>query len=137
MPYWVLSDVGCLVMLTLNKSMIRSRLENCCPVWNPFKISDIQKLENIQRAFFRKTAGFHRMDYWDLLKKLKIMSLQRKRSRYSIIQVWKITNYHALKVLHAFCSKEGQMPPLLRQGGEGAFSNQGGDTNWAIHNFCM
>ena len=45
------------VMLTLYKSMVRSRLKYCCPVWNPVKISDIQKLENVQRCFVRKIAG--------------------------------------------------------------------------------
>ena len=33
--------------------------------------------------------------YWDRLKKLKIMSLQRRRERYCIIQVWKIINGHS------------------------------------------
>ena len=75
--------------------MVRSRLEYCCPVWNPVKISDIQKLENVQRCFVRKIAGLKDMDYWDRLKKLKMMSLQRRRERYCIIQVWKIINGHA------------------------------------------
>ena len=50
MESWVLSafcDRTPTVMLTLYKSMVRSRLEYCCPVWNPVKISDIQKLENV------------------------------------------------------------------------------------------
>ena len=75
--------------------MVRSRLEYCCPVWNPVKISDIQKIENVQRCFVRKIAGLKDMDYRDRLKKLKMMSLQRRRERYCIIQVWKIINEHA------------------------------------------
>ena len=50
MASWVLSafcDRTPTVMLTLYKSMVRSRLEYCCPVWNPVKISDIQKIENV------------------------------------------------------------------------------------------
>ena len=31
-------------------------------------------------------------DYWERLKKLKILSLQRRRERYSIIHVWKMLN---------------------------------------------
>ena len=51
MASWVLSafrDRSTLLMLTLYKSMVRSRLEYCCPLWNPVKIGDIQKLENIK-----------------------------------------------------------------------------------------
>ena len=98
MASWVLSafcDRSSVVMLTLYKSMVRSRLEYCCPVWNPSKIIDIQKLENVQRCIVRKIAGLRDMSYWDRLKKLKMMSLQRRRERYCIIQVWKIINGHA------------------------------------------
>ena len=98
MASWVLSafcDRTPTVMLTQYMSMVRSRLEYCCPVWNPVKISDIQKIENVQRCFIRKIAGLKDMDYWDRLKKLKMMSLQRRRERYCIIQVWKIINGHA------------------------------------------
>ena len=72
--------------------MVRSKLEYCCPVWNPAKISDIQALENIQRNFTRKIIGCQSLNYWERLEKLKILSLQRRRERYSIIHIWKMLN---------------------------------------------
>ena len=77
-------------MLTLYKSLVRSHLEYCCPLWHPNKIYDIQLLEGVQRTFTAKISGVQHMDYWDRLKALKLMSLQRRRERYIIIQMWKI-----------------------------------------------
>jgi hypothetical protein len=34
-------------MLTLYKSLVRSLLEYCCPLWNPKKVTDIQLLESV------------------------------------------------------------------------------------------
>ena len=93
MAAWVFGafkDRSPLPMITLFKSMVRSKLEYCCPVWDPSKIGDIQAIENIQRQFTRKILGCKDLDYWDRLKKLRLMSLQRRRERYSIIQTWKI-----------------------------------------------
>jgi hypothetical protein len=95
MAAWVLGtfrDRSALTMTTLYKSMVRSKLEYCCPVWDPPKITDIQAIETVQRQFTRRISGLKDLDYWERLKKLKIMSLQRRRERYSIIQVWKILN---------------------------------------------
>ncbi len=77
-------------MLTLFQSMVRSRLEYCCPAWNPSSIGDIQRLESPQRAFTRYISECKGLDYWDRLKFLNLMSVQRRRERYIIIHVWKI-----------------------------------------------
>ena len=92
MANWVLSvfaDRSENVMLTLFKSLVRSRLEYSCPVWNPSLTGDIKKLESTQRAFTRHISGCQGLSYWERLKKLRLMSLQRRRERYIIIHVWK------------------------------------------------
>ena len=112
MAAWVLSvfrDRSTLVMMTLYKTMVRSKLEYCCPVWNPVKITDIQKLENVQWSFTRKFQGCHDLSYWERLKKLKLMSLQRRRERYCIIHVWKILNGHAPNEM---LGVKASLPPL-------------------------
>ena len=98
MAAWVLSafrDRSQMVMMTLYKSMVRSKLEYCCPVWSPTKVTEIQKIENVQRAFTRKIVGCKDLAYWERLKKLKLISLQRRRERYCIIHIWKILHDQA------------------------------------------
>jgi hypothetical protein len=92
---WVLGvfrDRSQTVMLTLFKAMVRSKLEYCCPVWDPAAIGDIQTIESVQRNFTRRIRSCKELNYWERLSKLKLMSLQRRRERYSIIHVWKILN---------------------------------------------
>ena len=78
------------VMLNLYKSMVRSLLEYCSPLWSPTKITDIQELESVQRTFTSRIAGCHDLDYWKRLKKLSLISLQRRRERFTILHMWKI-----------------------------------------------
>ena len=45
------------IMITLYKSLVRSLLEYCCPLWDPTKITDIQMLEGVQRTFTSRIGG--------------------------------------------------------------------------------
>ena len=66
---------------------VRSQLKPCFKTVDsntPFSLQDIKKLESTQRAFTRYIRGFHSLSYWDRLKKLGLMSLQRRRERYVI-----------------------------------------------------
>ena len=97
MAAWVLSVFSTRsteILLTLYKSVVRCHLEFCCPLWNPHKVADIEELESVQRAFTAKIAGLSDLHYWDRLKHLSLMSLQRRRERYIVIHMWKI--YHGL-----------------------------------------
>ena len=74
---WVLSVFktrNTVVMCTLYKSLIRSHLEYCCPLWNPAKQADILTLEEVQRSFTSKIWGVQHLSYWDRLKAVKLMS---------------------------------------------------------------
>jgi hypothetical protein len=72
--------------------MVRSLLEYCSPLLNPTKISDIQELESVQKAMTVRISGMKDIHYWDRMKKLSLMSLQRRRERYIIMHMWKILN---------------------------------------------
>ena len=83
-----------LPMLTLWKSLIRSKLEYCCQLWSPTNPGDIQGLEQVQRSFIRKISGIQELTYWQQLQKLSMYSLERRRERYIIIYIWKIMEQH-------------------------------------------
>jgi hypothetical protein len=92
---WVLGvfkDRSKPLMLQLFKSLVRSRVEYCCPLWNPLNVTDIQTIEDIQRHFTRHIAGTGDLNYWERLSVLNLQSLQRRRERYMIIHVWKMLN---------------------------------------------
>ena len=80
-------------MLILLKSLVIPLLEYCCQLWNPWKAKDIQAIEAIQRTFTYKITEVQHFDYWERLHELKLYSLQRRRERYIIIYIWKITQH--------------------------------------------
>ena len=90
---WVLSIFYTrdkLTMLTLFNSIVRSKLEYCSQIWDPFLIKHISAIEQIQRNFTKKIQGLKDLNYWERLDKLELMSLQRRREKLTIIFVWKI-----------------------------------------------
>ena len=95
MSAWVFNVFKCrdtCTMLTLYKSMVRSILEYCCPLWYPTSIRVTQDIEPLKRTFTRKIQRCQAMTYWERPTHLKLMSLQRRRERYIIITMWKILN---------------------------------------------
>ena len=95
------------VMTTLYKSLVRSTLEYCCPLWNSGKVTDIQLIEGVQRTFTRRISGMQHLNYWERLAHLKLMSLQRRRERYVILMMWKILH----KVVPYCCDIKFKMTP--------------------------
>ena len=54
-------------MLTLYKSLVRSQLEYCCPLWTCHKVTDIQVREGVQKTFTSRIWGLQHLDYWKIL----------------------------------------------------------------------
>ena len=77
-------------MLILYKSCIQPHLDYCVQLWYPHNITELQKLEGIQRTFTSKINGLQELDYWQRLQKLNLYSVHRRYERYFIIYIWKV-----------------------------------------------
>ena len=88
-----------LTMMTLYKSLVRPILEYASVLWNPTAKGDIQRIEEIQRSYIRKIRGVSR-NYHEALRELNLYSLQRRRERYSILQVWKMIEGHTTNLMN-------------------------------------
>ena len=58
----------------------------------PVETAEIEKIEKLQRDYLRKIPELRDLNYWESLKKMKMLSLQRRMERYRIIYCWKILN---------------------------------------------
>ena len=56
----------------------------------PLKSGEIERIENLQKQFTKRIPEVRDLSYWDRLKKLKMLSQERRMERYRIIYTWKI-----------------------------------------------
>ena len=77
-------------MVPLFKSMVRPIVEYANSVWAPYLKQDIKTIENIQKHFTKKIYGMKKKSYHERLKLLKLPSLEYRRLRGDMIEVYKI-----------------------------------------------
>ena len=80
-----------ITMRTIWKSLVQPRLDYCSQLWSPADQASIGVLEGIQRNFTRMIDGMNGMDYLERLSHLNMYSQERRRERYQIIFIWKIS----------------------------------------------
>ena len=81
------------IMIPLYKSLIRPIIEYANPVWCPYTRNYIDLIEDIQHYFTRCIIGMKDMDYESRLRKLKLPSLEYRRVRGDLIEVYKICHH--------------------------------------------
>ena len=69
---------------------VRPILEYCCNVWSPYKTSDIQKIESVQRHFTKRLRGLKGTPYPDRLKCLNAESLEIRRIKFDLSMYYRI-----------------------------------------------
>ena len=79
-----------LVVVKLYKALVRPRLEYCVQAWSPYTRKEILMLERVQKRATRLIEGYREYDYETRLRKTGLMSLEKRRVRGDLIQVFKM-----------------------------------------------
>ena len=74
----------------LYKTYVRPHMEFCIQAWSPYLQKDIKCMEKIQRRATKMVYGFRDTSYDDRLKILGLPSLENRRRRGDLMEVFKI-----------------------------------------------
>ena len=65
-------------------------VDYCSPLWfSPNSPNTLRELEETQYYFMRKSTGPEASDYWTVLRRSNLLSIQRRMERFIILNVWK------------------------------------------------
>jgi len=98
------------ILLNMYKSFVRPHLEYCSPAWSPHYKKDKVLLERVQHRFTRLFNHLRHLDYSTRLNILGLWSLEERRNRADLIEVFKIMRgYSSIPVdLFFEVSKDGR-----------------------------
>jgi len=80
-------------IMPLYKSLVRPHLEyNCLPIWSPHYQKDIELVEGVQRRATKLIDDVRNLHYEERIKKLNLMTLEKRRHRSDLLKTFKIIN---------------------------------------------
>jgi len=80
------------IMLRLHKSVVRPHLEYCTSAWSPHYVKDKELIERIQHRFTRMIPEIKDLPYDKRLQQLNLWTLEGRRIRADLIEVFKMIN---------------------------------------------
>ena len=80
-------------MLTVLKTLVQPKLDYCSQLWSPGDQTSINKIESVQQNLVNRIQDtrLNGLNYWEKLRSLNLYSQQRRRERYQLIFLWKIS----------------------------------------------
>ena len=77
------------IVTRLYKALVRPKLEYCVQAWRPYLRKDIDKMERVQHRATKMIEGCKSLSYEDRLKATGLMTLEDRRKRGDMIEVFK------------------------------------------------
>ena len=74
------------------KTYVRPILEYCTPVWSPYLLHDINKIESVQRYFTRRLFPGQQLTYTERLSLTNLDFLESRRIKFDLLMYYKIIN---------------------------------------------
>ena len=73
--------------------LVQPHLDYCSQLWSPADQEHINRIETVQRSLISKvrTSGLQGLSYWQKLQSLRLYSQERRRERYTMIFIWKVS----------------------------------------------
>ena len=88
---WSYEDKPMANLLPLYKALVRPHIEYCFQAWRPYYQKDVDNLEKIQRRATRMMDDLRgTMEYEERLRHTRLVTLEARRTRADIIEVFKI-----------------------------------------------
>lgn len=110
------------VFAGLFKTYVRPVLEASVPVWNQLGVSDVSKLEGVQRRALKAIHGLGGVCYEDRLKICEMMSLEERRILIDLCEVYKYLNgenreehFHFIKERHEVQTRSSARGNLISE----------------------
>ena len=80
------------ILLNLYKSLVRPHLEFSVVAWSPHYCKDKDLVEKVQHRFTRMIPELKNKPYEDRLEQLKLWTLEERRNRADLVEVYKMNN---------------------------------------------
>lgn len=78
------------IVIKLYKALVRPKLEYCIQAWRPYLKQDIESIEKVQHRATKMIRECRGMSYEDRLRFTELTTLDKRRDRGDLIQVFKI-----------------------------------------------
>jgi len=72
------------------KTLVRPHVEYCVSAWSPYYKKDKELLEKVQRRFTKMIVNMEGLSYEDRLQSLNLWSLEERRNRQDLIEVFQV-----------------------------------------------